>query len=334
MSGNGFDNEGRGLRMRRIVWGAAALLLAGGVAGPALAQAQKVAITAIVDHPALNAVHEGAVAALAKAGFNDGKEIAVVFESAQGQPATAVQIARKFVGERPAVVIGISTPSAQALAAATKTIPVVFSAVTDPVGAQLVASAEKPGGNVTGVSDRAPIDDQVALIRELTPDVKTVGVLFNPGEPNSVTSVRELKEAAEKVGLTVVEAPATKTAEVQGAARSLVGKADAAFVPTDNTVVSALEAVSGALVAAKIPLYAADTDSVARGALASVGFNYRQVGEQTGELAARILKGEKPGDLPVRFAQGTDLYLNKGVAAKIGVTLPEAALARAVKVVD
>lgn len=322
--------------MIRTVGAAFALLLAGGVWGAdsAAAQTQTVAITSIVDHPALNAVHEGAVAALARAGFNDGKEIKVVFESAQGQPATAVQIARKFVGEKPAVIIGISTPSAQALAAATKSIPVVFSAVTDPVGAQLVASADKPGGNVTGVSDRAPTEDQVALIRELTPDAKTVGVLFNPGEPNSVTAVKELKEAAAKIGLSVVEAPATKTAEVQGAARSLVGKADVAFVPTDNTVVSALEAVTGALIAAKIPLYAADTDSVARGAFASVGFNYRQVGERTGELVARILKGEKPSDLPVQFAQGTDLYLNKGVAGKIGVTLSEAAVKRAVKVID
>ncbi|MGV6873311.1 ABC transporter substrate-binding protein [Pseudochelatococcus sp. B33] len=311
---------------------AAATLLFG--AGLAMAQAPVVAITSIVDHPALNAVHEGAKDALGRAGFNDGKEIRVIFENAQGQPATAVQIARKFVGESPAVIIAISTPSAQAAAAATKAIPVVFSAVTDPVGAQLVASTEKPGGNVTGVSDRSPVDDQVALIRELTPDVKTVGVLFNPGEPNSVTSVRELKEAAGKIGLSVIEAPATKTAEVQGAARALVGKADAAFVPTDNTVVSAFEAVAGALAAAKIPLYAADTDSVARGALASVGFNYRQVGEQTGELAARILKGEKPADLPVLFAQGTDLFINKSVAEKIGVALPDEVLQRAVTVID
>ncbi len=323
--------------MKTSVGAATALLLGLGVvsgAGVAVAQTPVVAVTSIVDHPALNAVHEGAKEALARAGFNDGKEIKVVFENAQGQPATAVQIARKFVGEAPAVIIAISTPSAQAAAASTKTIPIVFSAVTDPVGAQLVASAEKPGANVTGVSDRSPIDDQVALIRELTPGVKTIGVLFNPGEPNSVTSVKELKQAAEKVGLAVVEAPATKTAEVQGAARALVGKADAAFVPTDNTVVSALEAVAGALTAAKIPLYAADTDSVARGALASVGFNYRQVGTQTGELAVRILKGEKPADLPVVFAQGTDLFLNKGVAEKIGVVLPEAALKRAVTVVD
>ncbi|MBB3810773.1 ABC transporter substrate-binding protein [Pseudochelatococcus contaminans] len=322
--------------MLKTSLGATAALLLGICApvGAVMAQTPVVAVTSIVDHPALNAVYEGAREALERAGFKDGEQIRIVFENAQGQPATAVQIARKFVGEKPDVIIAISTPSAQAAAAATRTIPVVFSAVTDPVGAQLVASIDNPGGNVTGVSDRAPVDDQVALIRELTPDVKTIGVLFNPGEPNSVSSVRELKEAAAKVGLSVVDAPATKTAEVQGAARSLVGKADAAFVPTDNTIVSALEAAAGALTAAKIPLYAADTDSVPRGALAAVGFNYRQVGEQTGDLAVRVLKGEKPAELPVRFAEGSDLHLNKGVAEKIGLTLPEAALSRAVKVVD
>lgn len=318
--------------MKRTAFCVAVAMLFG--SGVAWAKVPVVAITSIVDHPALNAVHEGAKDALAKAGFHDGKEIKIIFENAQGQPATAVQIARKFVGDKPDVMIGISTPSAQALASATKTIPVVFSAVTDPLGAQLVTSLEKPGANVTGVSDRAPIDDQIALIKELTPNVKTIGVLFNPGEPNSVTSVKELKEAAAKVGLNVVEAPATKTAEVQGAARSLIGKADAVFVPTDNTVVSAFEAVSGAMKSAKIPLYAADTDSVARGALASVGFNYRQVGERTGEVVARILNGEKAGDIPVQFAQGTDLYLNKGIAKEIGIDLPEAIEKRAVKVVE
>lgn len=322
--------------MKKSGIGAALALLAGlGVAAvPARAAEPLVAVTSIVDHPALNAVHEGVKEALAKAGFEDGKTVSLAFESAQGQPATAVQIARKFVGDKAAVIVAISTPSAQAAAAATKTIPVVFSAVTDPVTAQLVKSVEKPGGNVTGVSDMAPIGDQLALIRELSPQAKTIGVLFNPGEVNSIAAIESLKKAAKELDFTVVEAPATKTSEAQGAARSLAGKADVAFVPTDNTIVSALEAVAGALQAAKIPLYAADTDSVARGALASVGFNYHQLGLQTGDLVVRILKGEKPGDLPVSFATGTDLYLNKAVAGKIGVTLPEAALKRAVKVIE
>ncbi|MBB4018109.1 putative ABC transport system substrate-binding protein [Chelatococcus caeni] len=310
--------------------------LAGLLLGAGLAQAQtpKVAITAIVDHPALEAVRDGVKEGLAKAGYAEGKDVTFVYESAQGQAPTAVQIARQFVGDKASVIVAISTPSAQAVASATKSIPVIFSAVTDPVGAQLVKSAEKPGGNVTGVSDMAPFADQLALVKEITPNVKTIGVLFNPGEANSVTSLAMIKAAAEKLGLAVVEGPATKSAEVQAAARGLIGKADALFVPTDNTIVSAFEAAVGAAQQGKIPVYAADTDSVARGALASVGFNYKQIGLETAELVAKVLKGENPGDLPVVFAQGTDLYLNKGMAAKLGITLPEALVARATKVVD
>lgn len=314
-----------------IVGALAGMLLASGVAQ---AETPTVAITAIVDHPALEAVRDGVKEGLAKAGYAEGKDVKFVYESAQGQAATAVQIARQFVGDKVSVIVAISTPSAQAAASATKSIPVVFSAVTDPVGAQLVKSAEKPGGNVTGVSDMAPFGDQLALIKEITPNVKTIGVLYNPGEANSVTSLAMIKEAAGKVGFAVVEGPATKSAEVQAAARGLIGKADALFIPTDNTIVSALEAAVGAAQQGNIPVYAADTDSVARGALASVGFNYKQVGLQTAEIVEKVLKGEKPGDIPVVFAQGTELFVNKGMAAKLGITLPEALLARAVKVVD
>jgi len=151
-------------------------------------------------------------------------------------------IARKYVGDGPTVIVPISTPSAQAVVAATKDIPVVFTAVTDPVGAELVKDAAMPGGNVTGVSDLSPLADHLALIKEITPDAKTIGVIFKPGEANSVTLIEKLKELAGPAGYEVVEASATKTADVQQAARSLVGKVDVIYVPTDNTVVSALEA--------------------------------------------------------------------------------------------
>lgn len=317
--------------MLRSSFVAVAALLVG--LGAAQAEPVTVAVTSIVDHPALNAVRDGVKDGLAKAGYGDDK-VKIVFESAQGQPATAVQIARQFVGQKPAAIVAISTPSAQAAASATKDIPVVFSAVTDPVGAQLVKALDKPGANVTGVSDMSPIGDQVALIKEMTPEAKRIGVLYNPGEPNSVTSVKMLKDAAAKFGMTIVEGPATKSADVQAAARSLIGKVDAVYVPTDNTIVSAFESAVGALQAAKVPLYAGDTDSVPRGALAALGFNYRQVGVQTGEVVARILKGEKAGEIPVVFAAGTDLYLNKKAAAAIGLALSDALVKRATKVVE
>lgn len=297
------------------------------------AQTKTVAITAIVEHPALDATRDGVVDALKAAGFTPDQNLKVEYQSAQGNPATAAQIARQFAGSRPDVIVPISTPSAQAVVASTREIPVVFTAVTDPVGAQLVKSMEKPGGNVTGVSDMAPVGEHVALIREIVPSVKRLGVLYNPGEPNSVSLVKALKDEAAKAGLTVTEATATKSADAQQAARSLVGKVDALYVPLDNTVVSALESVVAVGQQSKLPVFSADTDSVARGAVASIGFDYRQVGRQTGEAVVRVLKGEKPGDIPAIYAKGTDLFVNPKSAAAMGVTIPEAVTKRATKVV-
>jgi len=230
--------------------------------------------------------------------------------------------------------VPISTPSAQAVVAATRDIPIVFTAVSDPVGAQLIKSMEKPGRNVTGLSDALPVNEHLALVKEIVPSAKTIGYIYNSAEANSVSTLALLKEAAAKAGLTVVESVATKSSEVQGATRALVGKADVIYVPTDNTIVSAFEAAAGVAAEAKIPLFAADTDSVARGAIAALGFNYFDVGKQTGAVVVRILKGEKPGDIPATTAVGTDLVLNKKAAKKVGVTFPESVVKRATKVIE
>lgn len=311
--------------------GAAAL--AGLLAMPAAAEEVSVAVTAIVEHPALDAARDGIRDGLADLGFTVGENLKFSYESAQGNPATAAQIARKFIGEAPSVIVPISTPSAQAVVAGTKDIAVVFTAVTDPVGAGLVADAASPGGNVTGVSDMSPIPDHLALIREITPGVARLGIIYNPGEANSVALADRLKELAPGAGMQIVEASATKTAEVQQAARSLVGKVDAIYIPTDNTVVSALEAAVQVAEQNKIPLYAGDTDSVPRGAIAAIGFNYYDIGLQTAQIVAKVLKGEAPGSIAVTQAQGTDLIVNPGAAEKMGVTIPEAVVSRANTVV-
>ena len=319
--------------MKRAAYG---VLIAFALAGisTAAAEPKTVAITAIVEHPALDAVRDGVKQGLTDLGKVEGTDVTYVYESAQGNPATAAQIARQFVGDAPAVIVPISTPSAQSALAATTDIPIVFSAVTDPVAAQLVATIEAPGGNVTGVSDMAPIGDHIALIKEITPNVTRLGVLFNPGEANSVSSVTLLKSEAEAAGITIVEGPATKSADVQAAARALVGNVDAIYVPTDNTIVSALESAIGVANEAQLPLYAADTDSVARGALAAVGFNYFDVGVQTAALVNQVLDGENPGAIPVVFASGTDLQVNQATATAIGIELPQAVLDRASKVIE
>jgi len=232
------------------------------------------------------------------------------------------------------VIVAIATPSAQAVAATTQDIPVVFTAVTDPLGAQVVKNLDKPGGNITGISDMSPLADHLKLIQEIVPTAKRIGVPYNPGEANSVTLLNALKKLAPAYGVTIVEAPATKSSEVQDAAQSLVGKVDVIYVPTDNTIVSALESVISVGKDNKLPVFSGDTDSVNRGTIASIGFDYFQVGLQTGAVVVRILKGEKPGDIAVQNASGTDLFVNPKAAAAMGVTIPDALIKQAKKVVD
>ena len=233
------------------------------------------------------------------------------------------------------MIVPISTPSAQAVvSAAGGTIPVVFTAVTDPEGAQLVDNAKSPGGNVTGVSDLSPLSDHLVMVRSILPQSATLGVIYNPGEANSVALMEKLGELAPGAGYEIVEATATKSSEVQQAARSLVGKVDAIYIPTDNTVVSAFEAAVQVAVESKIPLFAGDTDSVKRGAIAAVGFNYYDIGKQTAAVVVRVLKGENPGDIPVAQAEGTNLVVNTKAAAEMGVELSPGMVASAAQVIE
>jgi putative ABC transport system substrate-binding protein len=294
------------------------------------AETKKVAITQTVEHPALDACRKGVEEELKAQGI----EVTWSYESAQGNPGTAAQIARKFVGDAPDAIVAISTPSAQAVVAATRDIPVIFTAVTDPVGAKLIADPKKPGGNVTGMSDLSPLAKHLDLIARITPNAKRIGVIYNPGEANSVTLVGLVKEHAPAHGMTIVEAAAPRSNDVLAAARSLVGKVDAIYVPTDNTVVSALEGVIKTGIESKIPVYAGDTDSVPRGAIAALGFNYYDVGRQTGAIVARVLKGEKPGDIAVQGVEKTELAVNPKSAEAMGVTIPADVIAEAKTVVE
>ena len=289
-----------------------------------------VALTQIVEHPSLDAARHGILDELAAAGYTPGQNLKIDYQNAQGNPITAAQIARKFVGDRPDVIVTITTPSAQAVVAATRELPVVFCSVSDPLGAKLVNNLAKPGGNVTGTSDLSPIAEQLDLIRELSPDAKKLGVLYNPGEANSVSLVALLKTQASGKGLQVIEATAPKSGDVLSAARQLAGKAEAIYIPLDNTVVSALEAVIKVGRDARIPVYSADTDSVGRGTVASLGFDYYDVGRQTGQQVVRILRGEKPGDIPVERVKKLNLYVNLQAAEAMGTTIPDPVRQRAI----
>ncbi|WP_051401789.1 ABC transporter substrate-binding protein [Advenella kashmirensis] len=291
--------------------------------GTTFAADKFVAVTAIVEHPALDAVRDGVKEALIKEGFEEGKNLKWRYQSAQGNTGTAAQIARQFIGEKPDAIVAIGTPSAQALVAATKTIPIVYSAVTDPIAAQLVKSLDGSGTNVTGSSDALELEKQVDLIKQVVPQAKRVGIVYNPGEANSSVVVKQLKELLPKSGMTLVEASAPRSVDVGSAARSLVGKVDVIYTNTDNNVVSAYEALAKVGNESRIPLIAADTDSVKRGAIAALGVSYKGLGEQAGVIVARILKGEKPGDIPSETAKVLELFVNPAAAQKQGVKLSD-----------
>ncbi|ELA8126600.1 ABC transporter substrate-binding protein [Vibrio parahaemolyticus] len=295
----------------------------------AFANTATVAVSQIVEHPALDATRQGLLDGLKAKGYEEGKNLEFDYKTAQGNPAIAVQIARQYVGESPDVLVGIATPSAQALVSATRTIPVVFTAVTDPVGAKLVKSMKQPGQNVTGLSDLSPVAQHVALIQEILPQVKSIGVVFNPGEANAVTLVNLLKESAEAKGITVVEATALKSADVQSATQAIAAKSDILYAPTDNTVASAIEGMIVAANQAKKPVFGGATSYVEKGAIAGLGFDYYQVGVQTADYVAAILDGQEPGKLDVKVATGSDLVINESAASKLGIQLPSSVVQRA-----
>ncbi|KHA61251.1 ABC transporter substrate-binding protein [Vibrio variabilis] len=297
-----------------------------------MAKTAKVAVSQIVEHPALDATRQGLIDGLKAKGYQQGENLEFDYKTAQGNPAIAVQIARQFVGEKPDVLVGIATPTAQALVSATRSIPVVFTAVTDPVGAKLVSQMEQPGKNVTGLSDLSPVAQHVELIKELLPDVKSIGVVFNPGEANAVTLVKLLKESAKAHGLEVVEATALKSADVQSATQAIAEKSDVIYAPTDNTVASAIEGMIVAANQAKTPVFGGATSYVEKGAIVGLGFDYYQVGVQTADYVAAILEGSEPGELNVKVAKGSDLVVNQGVAKQLGLTVPASVLDRATSV--
>nr|WP_258553912.1 ABC transporter substrate-binding protein [Oligella ureolytica] len=312
------------------------LALGMGVVAPttALADNKYVAITSIVEHPALDAFKDGVVEALDAEGFKQGENLRVKYQTAQGNTGTAAQIARQYIGEGPDVIVAIGTPSAQAVVAATKSIPVVFGAITDPVAAQLVKERGPSGTNVTGMSDELPLKASLELIKKTLPKAQKVGLVYNPGEINSKIVVEQLKVMMPEYGLTLVEAAAPRTVDVSSAARNLVGKADVIFSTTDNNVIATYESLTKVSLASKLPLIASDTGSVERGAIAALGVNYKQLGMQAGQMVARILNGENPGDIAWETSDQLEIHLNKKIADQIGFEFSEELVESAEKVLE
>lgn len=265
-------------------------------------------------------------------GFKDylnkkGIEVEFVEKNAQGDKGTNDLITQQFVSDDVDLIYAVATPSATAAVNSTlgKEIPVLFNAVTDPVDAQLVKSMEKPGGNITGVSDAAPLEKQLQLIRDFLPDAKTIGMIYNIGEPNGKIQVEQVKKLAPDFGFTVEEKGISQTSEITTAAQQLADTTDCIYNITDNSVVAATPSITDKANAKNIPVFAAEDGQMESGLLATDSISYTKLGEQAGSMAYEILvNGKKPKDMPVETAKDTKLYINKKVAETLGIKIPEA----------
>ncbi len=292
-----------------------------------------IGIVQIVQHDALDASRKGIVDALAKRGYKDGQNIKLDIQNAQGDQSNLHNIVNRFISNKDKVIFAIATPSAQSAASQTKDIPIVATAVTNFEVAKLVKSNEKPGGNVTGVSDINPVGAQLKLLLDMDPKVKTVAVMYNSSEINSEYQAKLLREAAEKLGVKVVDATVTNVNEIAQVAQNLVGKVDAIYLPTDNVIASALPAVLKVAIAAKLPVIAGEGGMVREGCLASIAVDYYQLGEMTGEMGADILDGKaKPADMPIQTQNADKVIINMKTAKAIGLEIPAAILDKATKV--
>ena len=287
----------------------------------------KIGINQLVQHPALDAATAGF-----KEAFDDaGVDVEFDEQNANGEQSTALTIAQGFAGDDLDLVLSVATPAAQATAQNIQDTPVLFTAVTDPVSAELIDSLEAPGANVTGTSDVAPVDQQLDLLKELVPAAKKVGIVYASGEVNSQVQVDEAKQAAGTMGLEISTQTVTTVNEIQQAVEAL-GDVDAIYVPTDNMVVSGISSLVQAAEDKKIPVIAAESGAVEGGAAATLGIDYTTLGKQTGEMAIRILRdGADPATMPVETATEFTYVVNEKAAKRQGVTIPEDILAKAEK---
>lgn len=291
-----------------------------------------IGISKIVAHPALDAVEQGIKDELAE------QNIPAVFDvqNANGDLNTAAAIANKFKSDKVTLAVGIATPTAQALVNTIKDIPIVFSAVTDPVKAGLVTTLAKGEKNVCGVSDMIPVKEQIQFLAKLKP-IKRLGIIYTSSEANAVALAELTKAACKELGIEVVETTVASSAEVKQATQTIVDKVEAIYISTDNTVVSALSSVTSVAMAKKVPVMSADpTSAVNADVLVAWGFDYYKMGRATGRMIAQVLRGQKPSEIPVKFMtdpSDVELFINEDIAKQLGIQIPSDILAQARTVV-
>ncbi|HEM5217130.1 TPA: ABC transporter substrate-binding protein [Streptococcus suis] len=278
----------------------------------------KVGVLQYMEHESLTAAREGFVAELEANGYKEGEKLVLDYQNAQGDQANLQTISEQLIDGND-IVLAIATPSAQSLATVSTETPIVFTAVTDPLSADLVEFIEKPGGLLTGTSDQAPIDKQVELLGQAVPDAKTVGILYTTSERNSEVQVEQAKELLEKAGYKVVVKGITSTNEVQDATTSLMKDVDALFIPTDNTVASTMTMIGELSVEHKVPVIGGSTDMVDEGGLLTYGTSYEALGRQTAKMAIKIIEGANVSETAVEYPETVSLHVNEEMAKKLGI---------------
>lgn len=322
--------------MKKLITGFCLLVLTAGLIGCTTAKVDNenskdsksseekvtIGITQIVEHPALDSAREGFIKALSEKGFVEGENLVLDYKNAQGDINTAQTIANGFVSDKVDMIFAVATPTAQAAYNSTKDIPILITAVTDPVSSGLAKSMDKSETNVTGTSDMAPIDPQFRLIQQLVPSAKKIGVIYNTGEANSEIQVKFAEEKAKELGLELVKKGVTTTNEVAQALEALVSQIDVLYTPTDNMIASSMSLIAAKTAEKNIPIIGAESAHVEQGALATEGIDYFELGYQTGMMAVEVLQGKAPTDLPLATLKNTELIINTKVADTLGIEVP------------
>ena len=292
----------------------------------------KIGVLQLLSHPALDAIYQGLQDELKNEGYEVGKNLEIDFQNAQGDQSNLASMSEKLVSGDNNILVGITTPATLALANNTKETPIIMGGITYPVEAGLIASESKPGNNITGVSDRTPIKQQLEIMKQVLPNMKKVGILYTSSEDNSVKQAQEAEKAAKELGLEVKVSTIANTNDIQQVTESLASQVDAIFVPIDNTIASAMATVVKVTDAVKIPVFPSADAMVADGGVLGVGVDQYQIGVETAKMVVKVLKGAKPADTPITLANKGVVYVNEEKAKKLGITIPESILKDAQKV--
>ena len=284
----------------------------------------KIGVLQLIEHNALDSAYKGFVDGLKEAGYENGKNIIIDYQNAQGEQANCITIGQKFINDKSDLILAIATPAAQAIANMTKDIPILITAVTDPADSKLVADNNAPGGNVTGTSDLTPVEAQIELLKEIIPNIKTVGLLYCSSEQNSVFQINIAKKKLDAMGIKYIDIAISNLNEIQQVIQNVIGKVEAIYTPTDNMIANGMATVALMPEPAKLPVICGEGGMTMLGGTATYGINYYELGKLTSTQAVSILKGDKKtSEMPIEYLQKFDLVVNTNMIESIGLTIPE-----------